>query len=365
MRWEKKTLDTDHLNEGIAVFDVNNDGKPDITAGPKWYEGPKFVPHPLRKLDEVLNDEFVNSNGEHALDVNADGWTDVVSASWFSDKVYWYENPGKKGLPAEQPWKPHLIATGQHCCEGTLLEDLDGDGDPELIVNSWEQSKPMTVIRIKPGKQPRYQVIDLGAPGTGHGIAVGDINGDKKPDILVPKGWFEQPASDKFDAPWRFHTSPIPLEHSSLPGLIVDLTGDGRNDIIMGKGHDYGIVWLEQGPAREGEPAWKRHEIDKTFSQAHCLTWADLDGDGKPEMITGKRWRGHKDGDPGSAEPMCIFRFIWDPAAGKFTRDTISFDDGVGTGMQIRVADLDADGRMDIAVAGKTGTYVLFNRGKQ
>ena len=96
----------------------------------------------------------------------------------------------------------------------------------------------------------------------------------------------------------------------------------------------------------------------------HCLVWADLDGDGKPEIITGKRWRGHGDGDAGSHQPMCLFRYVWDPAGPKFTRDTITFDDGVGIGMQIRVVDLDGDGKLDIAVAGKTGTYVLFNRGK-
>ncbi|HOA72468.1 MAG TPA: VCBS repeat-containing protein [Phycisphaerae bacterium] len=363
IKWEKHQL-SDHLNEGIAVFDVNNDGKLDITAGPEWYAAPDFKPRPVRKMDQVLNKEFADSNGEHAFDVNGDGWTDIISGSWFSDKIYWYENPGKEGLEKGVLWKQHLIAEGQNCCEGTLLLDLDGRGAPEIIVNSWDRDKPMTVIRMRPGKEPRFTVVHLGGPGTGHGIAVGDINGDKKPDILVPKGWFEQPARRPFRTPWKFHSMPISLDHSSLPGLILDLTGDGKNDIIMGKGHDYGIIWLEQGPAENGEPTWIKHEIDNSFSQSHCLTWADLDGDGKFEMITGKRWRGHGDGDPGSAEPMCLFRFIWDPASRTFTRDTISFDDGVGTGMQIRTADLDGDGRLDIAVAGKTGAYILFNRGK-
>ncbi|MHC4123857.1 MAG: FG-GAP repeat domain-containing protein [Planctomycetota bacterium] len=46
----------------------------------------------------------------------------------------------------------------------------------------------------------------------------------------------------------------------------------------------------------------------------------------------------------------------------KFTRHTI--DEGsVGCGLQIRTADMNADGRIDIIVAGKSGTYILFNKG--
>lgn len=363
IKWEKRML-SDHINEGIAIFDVNNDGKLDITAGPNWYAAPDFKSRPVRKLDEVLNKEFANSNGEHGFDVNGDGWTDIISASWFSDKVYWYENPGKQGLEAGELWRQHLIAEGQNCCEGTLLHDLNGDGIPEIIINSWDGKKPMTFITMQPGKEPKFQVVDLGAPGTGHGLAIGDLNGDKRPDILVPEGWFEQPAANPFGSSWTFHKLPFTLSHGSLPGLILDLTGNGLNDIIMGKGHDYGIVWIEQSRDADGGPVWTKHEIDNSFSQNHCLIWTDLDGDGKPEMVTGKRWRGHGDGDPGAAEPMCLFRYTWDRASRQFTRDTITFDDGVGSGMQIRTADLDGDGRLDIAVAGKTGTYILFNRGK-
>lgn len=363
IKWEKVKL-SDHLNEGIAIFDVNNNGRLDITAGPNWYAAPDFKPRPLRTLDKVLNDEYVDTNGEHAFDVNGDGWTDIITASWFSDKVHWFENPGKEGLASGKLWARHFIADGQGSCEGTLLEDLDGDGVPEIIINSWNAKKPMTVIRMEPGREPKFTVVDLGGPGTGHGIAVGDINGDKRTDILVPEGWFEQPAEKPFTTPWTFHEMPIQFSGGSLPGLILDLTGDGRNDIIMGHGHNYGLYWLEQGPPENGSPTWTKHEIDNSFSQLHVLVWADLDGDGRNEVITGKRWRGHKGGDPGAAEPMCLFRYTWDRSTRKFIRDTISFDEGVGSGMQIRVADLDGDGKLDIAVAGKTGTYILFNRGK-
>jgi len=76
--------------------------------------------------------------------------------------------------------------------------------------------------------------------------------------------------------------------------------------------------------------------------------------------------RGHGGHDPGGRDPECLFYYTWDASARKFTRHTISpFGGGVGTGMQICVADLNADDRPDIAVAGKTGTWVLFNEGAE
>jgi hypothetical protein len=69
IKWEKQML-SDNVNEGVAVLDVNNDGKLDVTAGPNWYEGPEFKPHRLREV-KFLNKEFMDSNGEHGYDVKA------------------------------------------------------------------------------------------------------------------------------------------------------------------------------------------------------------------------------------------------------------------------------------------------------
>jgi hypothetical protein len=95
------------------------------------------------------------------------------------------------------------------------------------------------------------------------------------------------------------------------------------------------------------------------------MAWADIDGDRQPELVTGKRVRAHADQDPGSKEPECLYYYHWDKGTRKFTRHTISGPgEGVGVGMQICVADLNGDGRPDIVVAGKTGTWILLNEGE-
>ena len=88
---------------------------------------------------------------------------------------------------------------------------------------------------------------------------------------------------------------------------------------------------------------------------------ADLDGDGKDELITGKRIRAHNGNDPDSAEPPIMRYYVWDGEKKAFDAYTINKGE-VGAGLQIRTADLDADGDIDIVVAGKEGTQILFNK---
>jgi len=359
----KQTKLNDNVNEGMTLADVNKDGKMDIVAGPYWYEAPDWKMHPLRK---VLSrgqgiTGFIQNNGDHAMDVNGDGWLDIVSGGWEMRQMFWYENPGAEGLKNEVEWKAHQITDGLMSTEATFLEDLDGDGMKDLILDNWNPNKPVVAFRFtRPaGGEPQWTRFVLGAEGCGHGMAIGDVNGDGKPDVICKIGWYENPGKDQFAAPWLFHQE-FDLGDASTPCLVVDVNGDGKNDIIYGHGHDYGLLWIEQAKDPMGNRAWSWHTIDETFSQSHTLTWADIDGDGKPELITGKRVGGHGYADPGSREPTCLFRYQFDPLKREFVRHTIAFNDGVSTGMQINVFDFNGDGKLDIAVPGKTGTYVLI-----
>jgi hypothetical protein len=145
---------------------------------------------------------------------------------------------------------------------------------------------------------------------------------------------------------------------------VADVNGDGRNDVIAGAAHDYGVFWFEQG--EDGK--WTRRTIDIAWSQAHASTLVDINGDGQLELVTGKRFMAHNGSDPGEREPLGIYWFEHQPGNGRsveWIRHIIDFGGRMGGGMQIPVVDLDGDGDLDIVCAGKSGLFLAENETKK
>ena len=141
--------------------------------------------------------------------------------------------------------------------------------------------------------------------------------------------------------------------------------GDGRLDIIFGRGHAVGLYWWEQlAPKPDGTTQWKKHVIDESWSQAHALALADIDGDGGEELIAGKCIWAHDGGDPGAADPPVIYYYSWNRSSLKFSRHTIAAPgENIALGRQFSVVDLNGDGRLDLTAPSELGLWVFFNQG--
>jgi hypothetical protein len=369
LRFTKRQL---MINPGqtATVGDLNRDGHPDIVYGAYWFAGPDFVPRAYRP--DYLAKEYVRSNSDYVLDVDGDGWPDILEGGWDEDGIYWYKNPGNsaaaRGAAWEMHlgWEPHRLAKTRGHMEMFALHDFDGDGRPELYSANYKKEEPLEIFRW--GKAPDGAIIlipfVLGAQGGGHGYAFGDVNNDGREDVLTEIGWYERPSGDPFAGPWKLHPESA-LPHPSCPFAVKDLNHDGRLDIVFGKAHDYGLFWWEQLPPKpDGTTVWKEHLIDKSWSQVHAIALADLDGDGEEELIAGKCVWAHNGVDPGAADPAVLFYYKWDRATATFTRHTIAGPgENIGLGRQFAVVDLDGDGRPDLAAPTKLGLWVIFNKG--
>lgn len=375
-------LGNDHA-EGISLLDMNGDGFADLLSGAYWYENPganggTWKRHQFRTVG--IHNEFVSDCGEWIVDVDHDGLPDLVTTGWISNGVWWYRNPGPKATAAGTMWKAQKI-TDSYDTEGGAFADINGDGKPDLALAHYDRNGVLWIDFSK--EKPVVHHLG-GREQDGHGIGVADINGDGKADVLTTHGWFEQIDADKDQ--WKWHGD-WDIGDAGFPILGYDVNHDGKLDLIYGQGHGYGLYWLEQAGTTD-KPLWIRHTIDESFSQSHALLLADIDDDGVPELITGKRYRGHSGDDPGSYDPVVVYAYklptkaqldaaksnsestkgemdtmrIADSSADPvFTRYALSVNGTASAGTQFIATDIDHDGDIDIASAGKLGVHVLEN----
>jgi hypothetical protein len=346
--FEKITLDLG-ANESCAVADINGDGKLDVVSGENWYEAPKWTKHHFRDLPYASF--YIDNFSDLPLDVNGDGAVDIVGCSWFAKRLLWFENPGKKG----GAWKEHPIDTG-FSIEFAFLVDIAKKGQKRDVLPQFGSAEaPLAWYEATGGTFVKHVVSNK---SYGHGIGAGDVNGDGRSDILTPKGWFEAPV-DVRAGEWKWH----PDWDLGQTGFlhVTDINGDGRNDVVTSMAHDYGVFWLEQG----AEGKWTKHMIDDSWSQPHAMTMVDLNGDGRMDFVTGKRFWAHNGHDPGEHEPLGVYWYEYLPGKPlEWVRHVVDYGTRTGGGMQIPVADLDGDGKLDFVVAGKGGLFLFLNRSK-
>lgn len=340
--------------ESVGVFDVDRNDTLDLVSGDFWYEGPLFRRRHLIG-NQTRHDEYYDDFSTIPMDVNADGNMDVVTGGWFGETLHWLENPGKPAVLISKPWPVHEIARVGHV-ETTRTWDVDADGRPDIVPNN--PGQPLKYLKLTSPGQFETVVV---APTQGHGLGFGDVNNDGRSDFIVSDGWLEAPVN-RSAGNWTLHRE-FSLGTASVPVVVADVNADGLADLIVGQGHDYGLHWYQQTRSATGQRGWTKHLIDDKNSQYHTLEWTDLTGDGKPELLTGKRFRAHNDKDPGSNDPVGLYYFTWDAANRQFARHIIATGPagvGKGTGIYVAIADLRKTGRKDIVVAGKDGLAVFF-----
>jgi len=301
------------------------------------------------------------------MDIDGDGKLDFVTGGWWGDSLRWWQNSGSFefgwGMKA---WTMHEIAKGIGNVETTRAWDVDGDGEVEIVPNTPGHALcAYKLIRDAKGKGTGQFAKHVIYPeGLGHGLGFGDIDGDGKGEFITPKGILKRPTAGAFAGPWTLNGEVAIAEDASIPVIVADINKDGLAELIVGNAHKYGLSWWQQSKDSAGKRTWTKHLIDPFNSQYHDMHWVDIDGDGEPELVTGKRYLAHCGHDPGDYDDLGIYYFKWTGEG--FVKQVIDHGPpgvGAGCGIQFALADLRKTGRLDIVAPGKDGLHVFFNEG--
>ncbi len=359
--------------EGANFADLDRDGHSDVISGPFWYRGPEFKEaRELYEPKEYDPSHYSDNFFSFPYDFNGDAWLDVLVVGFPGESASWFENPKTE----TKRWDKHLIA--EHVDnESPTFGDLTGDTKPELIFHVGGRLGWAEPDWAKPNEPWTFHPLseDLALERFTHGLGIGDVDGDGRADVLLASGWWQQPTALAGDPPWQRHDFPFTDQYGGAQMHVYDVDGDGRNDVVTSlAAHHFGLSWFGQ-VKKDGEISFVEHEIlsprkeevvdGVQFGELHALDLIDVDGDGLKDIVTGKRWWSHgAEGDPdgpGSRAVVYWFGLTRSPGGEvKFVPHLI--DDGSGVGVQVVAGDVNGDGKPDVVVGNKKGTFVLLQQ---
>lgn len=373
-------ISTMYYGWSAAASDINHDGTMDIASGPFYYLGPSYTERRIYRVGRVYNPaiEYAPDMVNFTYDYTGDGWPDILASEWDRQKgtrpIDLYVNP--KG--ADRRWE-HTTVLPTPNTESVLMRDLDGDGKPEMVFGSaagygWASPDPANPT----APWPVHIVAAQGQPRNIHGMGgVGDVNGDKRADIVVASGWYEQPANINTMEPWAFHPFDFALATTEMG--VYDVNGDGLTDVVASLSvHGWGLAWYEQKKGADGSATFVRHDIagdystknagNVAFAEAHAARFVDMSGDRIPDFIVGKRYWSHLETynapiDPYGPAVIYVYRTVRNPSApggAEFVPELVHNRSGVGSAFE--VMDLNKDNKPDIAVATAFGTHVFLSK---
>jgi hypothetical protein len=173
---------------------------------------------------------------------------------------------------------------------------------------------------------------------------------------MIAEGWFEGKA-DKTIGNWQFHS--INLSDPCSHMQVLDVNNDGKNDVVSSSAHALGVWWHEQLDGLN----FNTNLISNTTSQTHSTIMADINGDGKKELITGKRYLAHNGNDAGDSDAPILLYIEFTPGKQPYFKEHI-IDYDSGAGLNIVVEDMNKDQKPDIVIANKNGVFLFENKMK-
>lgn len=399
--FQKFTLDPNQGGQALekALADIDGDGRLDAIIGQgdsaggiDWYSMPasgvvtnNWSRYSIVGSGRAYEDMMIR-------DVNNDGAVDVIAS--IANTLKWFQNPrGHGGNPRTDSWASHSI--GNVTAHDMVISDFDLDGKFDIATNTaiYFQNSPDSWTTVSGSNYARtgfgVSLLDIGE-GTRPGFGLSAADPGSPPPLqppppsggldLVGTGptgspyanyWYENPihtGGNPRTQQWvRHYVGPTYDSNYSVGGYTfdqMDVNEDGRMDIVTAQSeqpNDFaapppeGLAWWE-APANRRTGTWIRHQIDVGLTQMHKTRVADINLDGREDLVVAEQEQSAND------RVAVLFKqpdFSW-------RIQVLS----TGSGHNVTTADIDGDGDFDIlnaahSVYGAAPNIELYVNGQR
>lgn len=308
----------------------------------------------IRFDERVLSDGYGYSFGISAGDITGNGSMDVVSTDT-GVGLYMYENDGSGNFT-----KHVLHQRNSEWLERNVIADINNDGKLEIIC---VDNSNGSLLWFEFDGDPRdarswsyHYICDGELPGA-YDVAVADFDGDGQLEV-VASSWTKARNFTYYDRQaghWVKTVIDSGLGETRAV-IAADINGDGRPDLLgtdSGQGH---LIWYEN-PGDPSNTPWPRHLIDKTSRPNQCNV-VDMDGDGDVDVVVASAGEATEKLDlerPGA-------QIAWYENIGNNNWRKHIIADQFHQAFEAVAADIDGDGQIEVVATawGLEGRIAVF-----